>query len=490
MTQIRNIFVKDLRRLWPLIALVFVLIILHAIFDVKSSPQGVQPESRFNLPDSILDLLLPLAIGFLIAFVVLQESLVGEKQFWITRPYDWRKLLSAKILFLIVMINLPLLISDCSILAAQYLPVRTVIPQLLLRQFHITLLFLVPAFAIAVISTNIAQFVMFAVVGVLTTLMSSLLFPLLISKGQAGAVVTNTFGFEAIVAFLPVIVLYQYATRGTSKARVAFGSVLLFSTPLAFYFPFWPTPKTLNQRNDPVSTAIRIDYDLSNISRVFIGHESPLVPVQTVKVQIPLKVTGLPPGTLLRGAGRSEFLTPARSKRLNGLNQFAAAIEFLDDRYVLEQALDRSSINLLKNKPTEVETSLDLELVNDQPNVSLNLTAYEFSVPGVGRCRVFQNQDMTQIACRAGLQPQVETSLRILSKSGLSLIGGTFASSGVPWGLSPVTQAGQTPVLELAPGSLLQFIPRTALANFHRTLRLPDFAPENFIGHVDDQQDK
>jgi hypothetical protein len=40
------------------------------------------------------------------------ESLVDDPQFWITRPYEWKKLLTAKALSFVAFVNLPLLIGS------------------------------------------------------------------------------------------------------------------------------------------------------------------------------------------------------------------------------------------------------------------------------------------------------------------------------------------------------------------------------------------
>ncbi len=45
---------------------------------------------------------------FLTLRVVQGESLVGDQQWWTTKPYEWWKLLLAKELFLLVFVSLPL----------------------------------------------------------------------------------------------------------------------------------------------------------------------------------------------------------------------------------------------------------------------------------------------------------------------------------------------------------------------------------------------
>jgi energy-coupling factor transporter ATP-binding protein EcfA2 len=70
----------------------------------------------------ILPGLVPIAWCVLIARGVQAENLVGDRQFWVTRPYDWYKLLAAKVLFVIVFVNLPLFIVDLILSARGRVP--------------------------------------------------------------------------------------------------------------------------------------------------------------------------------------------------------------------------------------------------------------------------------------------------------------------------------------------------------------------------------
>src|SRR5439155_1011099 len=77
-----------------------------------------------------LTLLLLAAWGFLLALLVLEEPLVGDRQFWITRPYRWPALLAAKLVFAALFIHLPSLLADCAILAARsFSPVAVLVLQ-------------------------------------------------------------------------------------------------------------------------------------------------------------------------------------------------------------------------------------------------------------------------------------------------------------------------------------------------------------------------
>src|ERR1700739_4313976 len=114
MNQVWNIFRKDARRHWPEIAASLAALLAFAWLDIRRWSQGdsFAATSFFVLIDSqflpgLLNALLPLSWMFLIVRVVQGESLVGDRQFWITRPYDWKQLMAAKALFVLAFINLP-----------------------------------------------------------------------------------------------------------------------------------------------------------------------------------------------------------------------------------------------------------------------------------------------------------------------------------------------------------------------------------------------
>jgi hypothetical protein len=149
MRQTIHIFRKDIRHCWPYFAAVFGLTALHAWQGSLDLPgpqiyQLVTPELLLALP-------MFLAWWLTIGAVIHGESLVGERQFWTTRPYSWKSLLSAKLLFVAAFLALPLLISDCIILLSSGFNPLDLIPGLLSRQFWL-LAFLVLPFVLAMLT--------------------------------------------------------------------------------------------------------------------------------------------------------------------------------------------------------------------------------------------------------------------------------------------------------------------------------------------------
>jgi hypothetical protein len=171
-------------------------------------------------------MLLPLVWWFLSALVIHDESLVGDRQFWVTRPYSWRSLLAAKALFLLAFVLAPLLVSDAIVLAADGFSPRTLLPHLLWFEF-LKLVILIPAALLASITDGVRQFLLgcLLVVFVIAVIMQ---FP---SPRETPWAVPGLALFLAVPAGLLV---WQYARRRTVLMRwLAAGSVICFGVSMA-----------------------------------------------------------------------------------------------------------------------------------------------------------------------------------------------------------------------------------------------------------------
>jgi hypothetical protein len=229
MHAILVIFKKDVRRLWWQIAITLALL----------AALGHQDSWRADaIPDSLegwLNLLVPLAWACLIAQVVHEETLVGDREFWMTRPYRWPSLLAAKALFLVLFIHLPLFTADFAIIAARGLSPAAAIPHLLRKQLLLAGGLTVPAVALAAIVRNLMQFVFVAVLAPVMVMFcaSSIRAPWLsVDEVRSGSTVLVLGVATVAVVFL------QYRWRRSRLARtMAVAGGLLAGVLYAFVPP-------------------------------------------------------------------------------------------------------------------------------------------------------------------------------------------------------------------------------------------------------------
>ena len=151
-----HIFRKDLRHLWPE---TLVGIILLAAFAWSAPFKGVASPFAFyaNILDAFLHILIPVAWLVIISRLIHDEPLVGDRQFWTSRPYHWAKLLLAKLLYLAAFIYLPFFLMQIYLLKHAGLYPTTVIPALLHNLLLLTVILIVPIAAIAAVTSTFAR---------------------------------------------------------------------------------------------------------------------------------------------------------------------------------------------------------------------------------------------------------------------------------------------------------------------------------------------
>jgi hypothetical protein len=159
MRQAIHIFFKDTRFSVAYIAICLGIVATLAILTPRWMPWYSPTIIQLNYTVDILQMLLPVAWWFTSAHIVQREGLVGDRRFWLTRPYS-RSLLLAKGLFCIVFLTVPMLIGDCAILSAEGFSSGPLIPSLLLRHCVLAVTIMLPAFVLASLTGYIAQFVL------------------------------------------------------------------------------------------------------------------------------------------------------------------------------------------------------------------------------------------------------------------------------------------------------------------------------------------
>jgi hypothetical protein len=159
MKQTLHIFRKDTRRFWPEI-LTSIVITAAFVLLYPNRWRIFQDESlRREMLEfiSILGTLMPISWWLVIARATHAETLVGDEQFWITRPYEWKKLFAAKVLFLLTWVGLPYLLAQSLMLAEAGFHPLSYVPGLLFNLLIVSAIFFLPLFSIAAVTSNFAR---------------------------------------------------------------------------------------------------------------------------------------------------------------------------------------------------------------------------------------------------------------------------------------------------------------------------------------------
>jgi hypothetical protein len=242
MSQIFHIFRKDVRHLWIEIGTTLVLLAVYVARTIHnwSTPQTFP--TPLDVLWALVTPLVPIAWCFLIIRAVQDESLVGDRQFWITRPYEWKKLLAAKALLAAAFINVPLFIADVILLdKAGFSPGRY-LPGLLWMQLLMTVFLILPAGAAGAVTSTVVQ-VLLCVVAIVLYLIGVVSIvaavPNASMSGSSGF--TGSAVFAIFLGVLAAVILVQYARRRAWTSRIVMFAAaaavptLLAATPYATF---------------------------------------------------------------------------------------------------------------------------------------------------------------------------------------------------------------------------------------------------------------
>jgi hypothetical protein len=297
--MIWNIFRKDWAQLWPLAAIVATVHLANAalwfVLGPFREPRGLVIVAQVF---SFVALLGNLA---LITSLVHQEVLPGVSQDWLIRPIRRRDLLLAKLLFLLVVVHGPMLLADVLHGTAAGFALPDALAAALSRNIFILLVFSLPVFAVATITTTLVQ------VG---AVLMAIWFAVLIGVGlsilargggtppfAASGIQWMTPAFWSLLALsaAAAVIPVQYFRRATPRARwIVAGAVLV--APL-LSLSTWASAFSVQQRlssNPLLAQRIAIAFN-PGLRRATVEAGS----ASRNTVLLPLSISGLPPESFL-----------------------------------------------------------------------------------------------------------------------------------------------------------------------------------------------
>jgi hypothetical protein len=419
MKQILHIFAKDFRHFWPEIlislALVGTLVWVYPSTWLSRNALYAVAGGAF-LPSllgagflaSLLRVLIPLSWWLLIARVIHAEALVGDRQFWVTRPYEWKKLLGAKALFLPVFLYLPLLIAQCLLLFRAGFHPLSFVPGLLFNLLLITAVLVLPLLAITTVTATFAGVTLTLLAG-LACFIGYVAFSLYFSD-DASIPYNDHVSMPLALFFCGTVVVLQYAAR-----RVWVSRLLLIALPVLL---------VLSGMAVSESSVMGRDYP-----RGSAGQEAPvqltllrdtphpatayLIRAKQVQVSIPLQASGVAEGyALISGpvkltvdaANGSHWTSPWQAR--NNQQYLPGTSESW-----ITLLMSRAFFDQVRSTPVTLHFTVALTRVQAGKVTSIPLPAQDFSVPDFGNCSpqgdLFHSQ-FFGIACRFALhQPRL-----------------------------------------------------------------------------------
>lgn len=446
MKQILHILAKDTRHLWIEILLSVAITVAFALACPASwratvefrifSPGARYSPSEVQLFARILGLLVPLGWWLLISNLIHDERLVGDCQFWLTRPYEWKKLLAAKALFLLVFLYLPLFIVQCCLLAAAGFSPLSCLPGLLFNFCLISGIVILPLVAIAAVTSSFARMTL-VLLGIL--LSTAAFIALAVRINLASMTLPWETGVDVLllVCLCAAAIVSQYATRNT---RVSV--LLLVALPVLCFAigEFIAPAQVLVDRSYPVSATAgdapaQFVYSPSGFNNPFAS--AARLP-REVSIQIPLDASGVADRSVVIPDAIRATVETAGGFRWISDWQILFRKKITPDEKTVYVSFDMplAAYDRFKSVPLTMHLTLALTQAQAGRLTSVSLPAGGFSVPDLGTCSpqagLNDPKEVAGIYCESALREPHLTQIQLVAHNQNSNCDTAPTDAGVP----------------------------------------------------------
>jgi hypothetical protein len=393
MRTILHVFKKDVRRLWKEIAVTLLLLADLAWMD------RWRTDSTPGSTEGWLNLLLPLAWAFLIARVIHEDPLLGDRQFWVAMPVSGPSLITAKALFALAFIHAPDLAADAAILAARGFRPSAYLPALFWKQFLLIVALTLPGVALAALVRNVAQFMLAAIAaGAVAVFVSGGLtfgppFPASPDNVRLGLALAPL----ALASF--AVIALQFVRRWTRVSRTVAITAALASAMLYEWLPVESTAavRCAVSPADAMSSDIRIQ--LAPEEALGMIYQSAIGSL----VVVPIRISGIPTGltTFFKHVnleiespeGKHYSTTRSSASQAMESREFFAGASVGPRGFALIRPrqdslrlwINQKIYDAIKKGPVRIRGAMTAEFYRAGSPTRMR-TKMSSEVPGVGRC--------------------------------------------------------------------------------------------------------
>jgi hypothetical protein len=425
MSLVLHILRKDWKLLWPLGGACAVLQAVLAFLEYR--PESFAASDGGNAAAMILSLSLGIGLVLTILLVVQQDALPGVNQDWLVRPIKRRDLLVAKVLFVLLVIQVPIFAVHWVRGVAEGLGAGDMLGAALLSNLELALLFSLPVLTLAVLSKSVTEALVTALAALMFVLLAHLVvatLAMIASHSFHLGGVTDDTGLEWIVGLMHHAVLLvtaiavvglQYHRRDTRTARIVFalGLLLFVIVGRLSWGPAFALQESLSAEPE---SGRAVTLSLSNAAAPPMSGFA-LDPADVKARQKPaqsgsqrlllgIEVGGLTPDAVLHAdrvtvrlidsAGRTLYRGTAQDWDLRGLSRSSAG---------QRQVIDVPKHVYARSAGQAIRIELDYSLTLLKPRVLPALAAVDGNelLEGIGRCASRLADDGTgfEVGCDA-----------------------------------------------------------------------------------------
>ena len=399
MSQILRIFRKDLKHHWPEIAILLAVLVTYTWKEPSlRNPEEMIFAGAAGVLWRFLPQMLLLAWGLLIVRVVQGESLVGDRQFWVTRPYEWPKLLAAKVLFILALVNVPWFIAQMILLARAGFPPEAHVIGLIRLQLLISAILFLPAVTAAVVTSTVLQVCLVALgLGLYGIAAGSLGNEIPNSHMDSGASFVEPLTSALILGTCILAILWQYARRRTWQSRAALICLAAVMVIIDVATPYgrmiaraYPEPSNGQEPSAKFALLAPDNWDAS--------FRSPGVAM----IKLPLRVSGVASASVVGIKGI--FVTVEDADGFRWESHWLPQYGLLwpdSTNWDAEFNLDKKIFDRVASVPVNAHISFALTSYHEEDERTVVVTR-EFSMQGMGNCALPQRWGIS-VSCRSPL---------------------------------------------------------------------------------------
>ncbi len=503
-----HIFRKDLRHLWP--ESLIVLALFAAFVWAAPSRWTDSPYAVFApILSGFLKLLMPLSWLIVISRLIHDEPLVGDRQFWTSRPYHWASLLAAKLLYIVAFLYLPFLLMQVYLLKHAGLYPSLAIPALLHNLLLLTVVIVIPLTAIAAVTGTFARMLLAVLGALLYVVILTVLFAFLSFQHMAPPAFKIIL-YTLFIVLPAVALVYQYSTRKTLTSRL-----LLAATPLVIFVLLLLTPvaalirgayPVFSDASTPRLSSIPDEYAAKapKPGRLFTFKNQALI-------SLPVTVTGSTEKEFYDIAGTATTVTWPGGSQYTGSYMTSLAQtpgQIAGPIALLNFPMAADTLARFQSNPTDLHLSLAAEHFKVGDPQLWRATLLPFSVPGHGLCSYPQDSAAAMPTCRFAFEVPETTFVsaplavqscteqpgqpeqKVTGGARLAPLPGSSFSVEfdpvvtAPLSLRPRQQVPQGINLVLCPGTELSFIQAKSQGKGRFEFDLKQIILENYAAHV------
>lgn len=390
MAQTLHIFKKDVRRHWPEVLISLALLAFFARRELRlwRTPfeYGSISPYFFVLSGRYIPFLLVLSWIFLILRVVQSETLVGDRQWWVTKPYVWWQLLLSKLFFVFVVIWAPLFCVQVLLLHHAGFSILSNLGPLFLMQFTLPIVLLVSALALASLTRNLPQALLG--MGILVVVLIIGLWIDSISSHMMGdsPAFLDTVELLLIFGSITLVPVWQFARRKTWASRIIVAASVGAATVLSL-IPFGGRV----EQSYPVLAAkdARVQFAFPPIPESQDNPSNLRSVTSETALSIPVNVSGVAPSSVVFIDGMKITVdSPSDSHWTRGWVSEYQQLWPGSQRQNLSYAVKRAEYEKVKEKALNLHIQLALSEYQEVDAKTLILPADTFRDSDLGICRL------------------------------------------------------------------------------------------------------